>query len=263
MPRVFIPPDAMQGQTILIKETGSVHHLVRVLRLRVGDRLECCDGTGRVYQGTVVQVTDRELRVAVEQSFNEPPSRPRVTLAQALIKPERFEWILEKSTELGVARLIPMMTSRTTIRLDAGAAGPRLTRWRRIIEAASAQCGRSTLPTLDAPQPFEQIVKEIQGASAVLPTLAEERVPLERHLPEIATASEAFLFIGPEGDFSPAELRTASQFGIRTASLGASTLRSETAALAALVLIQQASGRFFARQPSRVADSKTSRIVNG
>ena len=255
MPRVFLPPDAIQGQTILLKDAGSVHHLVRVLRLRVGDQVECCDGTGRVYLGTITGTTDGALRVAVERVVDAPPPQPRVTIAQALIKPERFEWILEKATELGVARIVPMVTSRTTIRLEPSTSGSRLARWHRIIEAASAQCGRSTLPTLDAPQPFEQVVKAIRGAYAVLPTLAQESMPLTRHLAEIPAAPEVFLFIGPEGDFTPAELRVALQHGVRPTWLGPSTLRSETAALAALVLIQQAAGVFAARLPSRVVAS--------
>jgi len=243
MPRVFIPPDAVSQGTILIKDAGMVHHLVRVLRLRAGDRLDCCDGTGQVYIGTVTRTADRALHVAVERHVTEAPPQPPVTLAQALIKPDRFEWILEKATELGVARIIPLTTARTAIRRP-DAAGSRLARWRRIIEAASAQCARSTLPLLESPQPFERVVNALQGTYALLPTLAEESPPLKRHLPDLSAATRVTLFIGPEGDVTPEELCLAKEHGVRTTWLGRSTLRSETAAIATLVLIQHAAGAF-------------------
>ena len=134
MHRVLIPPHAIQGDRIVIGEATTLHHVRDVLRLRAGDRLECFDGQGRSYAGTIVGSSRNSLNVAVDREAVEPQDRLQVTLAQALIKPERFEWCLQKATELGVARILPMVTSRTTVRLPAAHAGGRLARWRRIIE---------------------------------------------------------------------------------------------------------------------------------
>jgi len=243
MPRVFVPPEAVSHETILINDAGTVRHLMRVLRLRAGDRLECCDGTGRVYVGTVTRVAERALHVAVERQRTEAPPQPPVTLAQALIKPDRFEWMLEKATELGVARILPLITARTTIRHPSAVGSARVARWRRILEAASAQCVRSIVPSLETPQRFEDVVTSLQATCALLPTLAEESPPLNHYLPEVSAATHVDLLIGPEGDFTPEELRLAKQHGVRTTWLGRSTLRSETAALAVLTLIQHAAGR--------------------
>lgn len=242
MPRVFVSPEAVSQETILINDAGTVHHLMRVLRLRAGDRLECCDGTGRVYVGTVTRVAERALRVAVERQTIEAPPQPPVLLAQALIKPDRFEWVLEKATELGIARIVPLITARTTIRHPSAAGSARVARWRRILGAASAQCARSIVPSLETPQLFERVVTSLQATYALLPTLAEESPSVNHYLPEVSTAAHVALLIGPEGDVTPEELCLAKQHGVRTTWLGRLTLRSETAAIAALTLIQHAAG---------------------
>ena len=238
MPRVLIPPHAIHGDSITITDDSTLHHLLHVLRLSVGDRLECFDGQGRIYAGSVIRRARRELTVTIDRTTEESPAPVAITLAQALIKPERFEWAIQKATELGVARLMPMMTSRTAVRPRAERA-QRLARWQRIAEEASSQCGRATVPIIEEPQAFERILEQLRGRPAILFTLLEGS-PLEEHLLDLKGACEAAILIGPEGDFSPEEVALATQRGIRTARLGGLVLRSETAAIATLAILQHA-----------------------
>ena len=238
MHRTVIPPHAVQDDMILIDDPQTVHHLVRVLRVKPGDQLECLDGQGHVYRGTITCCARSQLTVAIERQSKEPPARLQITLAQALIKPQRFEWVIEKATELGVVRVIPMVTSRTTIRFGSGREAHRVERWRRIAESAAAQCGRATLPAIQAPQLFRRVLEQLSGRYALLPTLAEESESLARALRGLEDATEAVILVGPEGDFSPAEVALAKRQGAHTTSLGRLTLRSETAAIATLTILQ-------------------------
>ena len=242
MHRVFIPPEAVRGGTITITDAKTLHHLRHVLRLGAADRLECFDGRGHSYVGSIVRGDRRQLTVSVDQRTEEPTPRLSITLAQALIRPERFEWLLEKATELGVVRVIPMMTDRTTARVVGDRGRARQARWQRIIASAASQCGRAKLPLLEAPQPFQRLVERFSGRPALLPTLTAEGESLAEGFRELREAAEAIVLIGPEGDFSPAEVALATRHGARPVGLGRHTLRSETAAIAILAVLQHAAG---------------------
>ena len=110
MHRVLIPPQTVRRDEITVDDPRDVHHLMRVLRIKPGEELECFDGQGRTYRGRVTQVGDRELTVSVDQRREEPAPRVKVTLAQSLIHPARFDWVLLKATELGAARITPLVT---------------------------------------------------------------------------------------------------------------------------------------------------------
>ena len=200
--------------------------------------MECFDGRGRTYIGPVTRCTRREL--LIESEYESTTSAPplRITLAQSLIRPERFEWILQKATELGAERILPTMTSRTTIRLSPGQGRLRLARWRRIVEAAATQCGRATLPLLEDPQPFERVLEQLSGQEGLLLTLTEDGAPLAERLHQLQPPAAVMVLIGPEGDFSPEEVAQARRHGAHPVRLGSSILRSETAALATLAVLQ-------------------------
>ena len=242
MPRVLIPQESRRDEAITIRDRKALHYLFHVLRVRVGDRLECFDGAGRSYVARIVRRTRSELTAHVEQCRSEPAPALKVTLAQALIRPDRFEWVIEKATELGVSVIIPIATSRTTIRSAAAVAGSRLLRWRRIAEGACAQCGRATLPLIRELRSFPEVVADLKGQPAVSPTLATDGPPFSAYLQELQGASAVTVFIGPEGDFSPEEVAFATQHGVHPVWLGRLTLRSETAAIVALTLLQRAAG---------------------
>ena len=117
-----------------------------------------------------------------------------------------------------------------------------MSRWRRIAEAAAAQCGRGTLPSIAQPQAFEDVLKMVGSRYALLPTLAEQGTPLGDHRVHLQRAREATVIIGPEGDFSPEEVALAKQYGAHPITLGRATLRSETAALVTLTVLQHLVG---------------------
>lgn len=242
MHRVFIPPRSTPGSEITIDNPRDVHHLVRVLRIKPGDELECFDGRGWTYRGRVTHVGAHQLTVSIDHRNQEPAPRFRLTLAQSLIQPARFEWVLQKATELGVAQITPVVTSRTTVRPSSRGAAHRMERWRRIVTEAAAQCGRATLPVVEEPQRFEEVLKTLGGRYVLVPTLAASGAPLEDHLKRLAGVSDVIILIGPEGDFTPEEVSLAQRAGAHPASLGKTVLRSETAAMTTLAILQHTLG---------------------
>ncbi len=244
MHRILIPPSAVQGDAVVIRDAAILHHVCHVLRLSTGSPLECLDGRGRRYVGTIAQRSPQALVLAITRRAEEPLARPEITVALALIQPQRYEWFIQKSTELGAARLMPMLTARTTIRATPGRLAARQARWRRIVESAAAQCGRAAVPPIDPPRRFSEVLARVRGSLTLMPTLADEGVALGEALAGLRGVDRATLLIGPEGDFTPEEVREATQAGAQAVRLGPLTLRSETAALAALVVLQYAAGRW-------------------
>ena len=245
MHRVLVPPHAVQRDRVIVSDPDRLHHLRHVLRVSTGDALECCDGQGHSYTGRILTHSARALVVQLDAALPEPPVVLPVTLAVSLIKLDRFEWMVEKATELGVDRLLPLVTARTVIRPSPAQAERRVERWRRIIREAAQQCGRRRLPEIEAPQPFERAIAGFaQDACMLMPTLAGQTVPLRDALAGLAQRGSAAILIGPEGDFTPEEARLAAGRGATLVSLGALTLRSETAALATLAAVRYAAGTF-------------------
>lgn len=242
MHRVFVPPDAIRGDQVIIQDAATRHHLCRVVRVRRGDRLECFDGTGRRYAGPIVKASAQELVVAVERSDEERPPRIAFTLAQAFIRPQRFEWVIQKAAELGVAAVIPIFTARTTIRPSAKEATSRRSRWQRIAQEAAAQCGRATVPTVHDPRPLSSVLTALGAYPALMLTLVADGLPLQEAAARLAGAAEAVIFIGPEGDFTAEEAALAKRHGVCAVRLGRLTLRSETAAIATLAILQHLMG---------------------
>ncbi|MBI4340799.1 MAG: 16S rRNA (uracil(1498)-N(3))-methyltransferase [Candidatus Omnitrophica bacterium] len=235
MPRILISPTDLSDSLITLHDRDTLHHLTHVLRVKAGASVECFDGQGTVYAGTVVSRGQAMVTIQVERQWRETSDAAAVVLLPALIRPERFDWMVEKATELGVSAVRPIITARTTVR----AAGPgRIARWRRIAQSAAAQCGRATVPAIEAPKRFKEAASSLQGASACLPTLAERGLPLSAFLAGCRPQMPLAIFIGPEGDFSPEEIALATTHGITPVSLGRLTLRAETAAVAALSLVQ-------------------------
>lgn len=242
MHRVLISPTAIRGGSITIRHPATVHHLVRVLRLTIGDRVECFDGAGRIALGSIARTARGELTINVERESAEPPPSCPVTLAVALIQPQRFEWVLEKATELGVAHVIPLVSSRTAVRVSSSVPPARMERWTRIMESAAAQCGRAILPTCEEPRAVAGLLEHLRGRPAMMLTLVPGSAPLSAGLRALSAGRELTALIGPEGDFSPEEVALARQCGVWAVHAGRSILRTETAAIALLAVLQHALG---------------------
>lgn len=239
MHRILIAPQILAGSTVTITDRWTVHHLRDVLRVRVGEPIACADGRGRVYIGRIAQRDAGVVTVAVERQQQDAASLLRITLAQAMIRPERFEWMLQKATELGVGRIIPMLCARSSVRQASPA---RAARWRRIVEAATAQCGRATAPTIERVTPFAAVLEAAQGTPSWLLSVAADGRPVSEALGRLGGRATLTILIGPEGDFTAEEVQRALGTGVEPVHLAGGILRSETAALAALVLAQQAVG---------------------
>lgn len=241
MPRIVISPDAVRGNSISVEDPDDLHHLVNVLRVQVGDRLECFDGAGNEYAGPILRCSRDSLVMTIRERATEMPQPLAVTLGQSLIQPERFEWVIQKTTELGVDRIIPLLTQRTTVRrLSREQAARKLTRWQRIAAEAAKQCGRSWLTRIDAPQELSEVLAASSATDirVLMPTLVGEARSLRSELDSLKGLTRVLVLIGPEGDFTAEEVALAQRAGAHPVSLGRLTLRSETAAIAVLAVLQ-------------------------
>ena len=229
---------------VTLDDPQQIHHLRDVLRLGVGDQIMAFNGQGSQWLGTIVRVSARRVVIQLEQQRDRPVERAvSVWLGQALLKADRFEWVIQKATELGVATLSPLVTRHTVVRLSSEQAITRRQRWQRIATEAAKQCQRATIPVIDPPQSLEAFLRRMQRPSLILiPTLSVTAIPLQEVLPARQAGREAVALIGPEGDFSPEEVALAETFGARPVSLGPYTLRAETAAVALLAILQHVLG---------------------
>ena len=234
MPRFFVEPNDItsdeNGEHITIKGDDAVH-IAKVLRMKVGEHLTACDTDGFEYE-TVVQSLGGVVVLDViskKTSENEPPYE--ATVYQSLVRGERFDTVLQKATELGAKRIVPVITSRCTVRLEKKEYEKKVTRWQRIVHEAAKQCGRASVPTVSCPIAFEEAVKE--AAQADLPLFCfegEGTLPITIHTETVPNMRTASVMIGPEGGYSDEEATLAKESGMKMTGLGRRILRTETAA---------------------------------
>lgn len=212
------------------------HHLARVLRLSCGDKLICFDGTGREASAQVVKVSAREMVLSVGPSRFLPEGPFRITLAVGVPGQGKLNEIVGQATQMGVGRLIPMITERTVVPESTAASGQKLERLRRIAVEAIKQSGSGKIPEIVPACRFDDLIRSFPQYDRVL--LASVEGPWEP-LPKIlqARCRRPLILVGPEGDFSPLEIERAVQGGARRFSLGPTVLRCETACVAAVSLI--------------------------
>jgi len=232
--RFHAPPGTLSAETIDLDAAES-HHLARVLRLRAGDVVFAFDGEGREWECEVAASHHRSSRLAIRRQLEDTvESALDLTLAQALTRGDRFDLIVQKATELGVTRIIPVSSEHAETRKSADRTEPRLERWQRISLEALKQCGRRRLVTITGPVHFPALCQELSGAPAVI---FSERGGLA--FPSLAAPAPGLtLVVGPEGGWSEAELALASTHGLIPVHLGPRILRTETAAIAAVAIAQ-------------------------
>lgn len=244
MHRVLIELDESTPNTLVISDPSSTHHLQRVLRVQAGEGIECLNGKGRCARGFIESVSRQEIAVGVREWIAKARPKLNLTLAQALIKPECYEWALQKAVELGAARIVPLITQRTTQQMAQLRAGsPRLARWRRIVESSLVQCGRLWLPQVEAPASFAAFISDAKQESRLLCTVEEPRIPFTEAIQGISAESlNIAIAIGPEGDFTTEEACLARESGWQAISLGPTVLRADTATAVVLSVFQYALG---------------------
>lgn len=235
----YAPPVAFQGDTVVLDAEES-HHLRRVLRLPAGARVVVCDGCGRRVEAQVQSLALNETVLRIVQELPCIGESPlAVTLAIGLAKGDTLDLVIRQAAEMGVARIIPFISTyseKTTPERSAR----RLIRWQRLARESLKSCQRSRLPEILAVQSFAQTLPGPEEARIIFWEEARG-AGFSQQAADLRPASVRLL-IGPEGGFSPEEVEQARQAGYQTASLGPRRLRVETAALAALTLVQFAWG---------------------
>ncbi len=240
IPRIYVPQLLTPGCEVeLAPQTGE--HIARVLRLERGHPLRLFNGDGREFSGEIVSLTKRVVTARVLQPMSLPDreSPLRITLGQGIARGEKMDWILQKATELGVAHIVPLITVRTEVKLDAERAERRFAHWHAVIASACEQCGRNRLPHLGKPI-------RLADWAAGLDESAGVRLSLDPHgdiaVRELPPGENATLAVGPEGGLSDQDLAVLAQAGFRGLRLGPRILRTETAGLAALAALQAIHG---------------------
>ncbi len=235
--RVYIDSVLTAGSVVELAR-DSASHLAKVLRVRSGDELVLFNGDGREFHGAIESV--RGSRVLASVGEGRPVDREStlaVTLVQSVPRGDRMDFIVQKATELGVSRIVPILSQRSVVRLDARQSESKIAHWRAVAVSACEQCGRNRLPAIDAAQPLLDYL----GASAPGegPRLVFESDPgsQEREANQ-GSLHAAEIAIGPEGGFGSDELEAFRVAGFFRVGLGPRVLRTETAAIAALVWLQ-------------------------
>jgi len=224
----------LNSNATLELEPEPSHHLSRVLRLGVGDSLILFDGAGGEYPGEITAVDKKHVQVITGEHRKEDCESPLdIHLGIALSRSERMDWIVQKSTELGVRSLTPLSTEHTGVKLTAARADKKNLHWRQVAISACEQCGRNRLPTI---YPMQALNPWLES------TVAERKFVLHHRADHTAGAGDApgtvALLVGPEGGLSENEIEVAEQAGYTSLRLGPRVLRTETAPLAAITILQ-------------------------
>lgn len=249
--RVFVETALTAGSSVeLPRETGS--HLAKVLRARSGDELILFNGDGREFSGSIEEVRGSRVAAFVGEARTVDRESPlAITLIQCVPRGDRMDFIVQKATELGVARIVPVLSQRSVVRLDAAQAQSKAIHWRAVTVSACEQCGRNRLPLVEPVQPLlNYLGMPAPGAgprlvfepeSAPQPYSAAERAPpaaaVNGGCAKVPVA-DAHIAIGPEGGFTSDELEAFRVCGYSQGALGPRVLRTETAAIAAVVWLQ-------------------------
>ena len=234
MPRFFVSPEDItrsdSGCTVTVRGDDA-GHITRVLRMKPGERVTVCDTNGVEYE-TEVRQTGSEVTLDVlssRMSENEPPYKAIVF--QALVKGDRFDTVLQKSTELGAAEIVPVMTARCMVKLNRQEYAKKVERWQRIAYEAAKQCGRAVIPKVHDPVTFKEALSMAAECDAALFCYeGGGTVPLPGILPEFKAPKSIAVMIGPEGGYADEEAADAENAGLKMTGLGRRILRTETAA---------------------------------
>lgn len=230
----YCPPEEVKRDILTI--TGEeAHHLVRVMRHRIGDVVQVVDGMGGEYEAAIERLCGDwvECRITARRRRTAEPIA-RVVLAQALAKGAHFDLVVEKATEMGVAGIIPMTTERTVVALEEE---QKKERWRKLAIAAMKQSGRSVLPTIEGVSGFRDVVQRAKEFDSALIAWEGERQKLRDLLKASTGMRKVLVLVGPEGGFSEEEVNLAHSKHLQTFSMGTRKLRTETAGVLAVALV--------------------------
>jgi 16S rRNA (uracil1498-N3)-methyltransferase len=240
--RIFVEQTLVSGKGVGLPEQAGLH-LTRVLRLEAGAPVTLFDGTGGEYEGTLERDGKKIWARVGTHSAIERESPLQVTLIQGVARGERMDLIVQKATELGVTRILPVFAERSVVKVDASKGARKLEHWRSIAISACEQCGRNRVPQVAEPIPLGDAVRALEPGSARYLLAAGARTTLAAAVRHDA-GKPAVLLIGPEGGLADAEREFAGANDFTACSMGPRTLRTETAGLSALAILQTVGGDF-------------------
>lgn len=235
MPRYFVDKNNITETEILV--TGEdVKHIATVLRGRIGDKLEVCDGDGFDYSCVITDIDKSQIKL---QPLDKTPSgsepRTKVTLFQGLPKSDKMELIIQKCVELGIDKIVPVATEHAVVKLDKKDGAKKVERWQKIALSAAKQSGRGKIPEIGEVVSFKSALEMCQG-QAIIAYENEKDNDLKKALENFKSEKISF-FIGPEGGFSQEEVSQAISKGVKPITLGQRILRTETAAMALTAIL--------------------------
>jgi len=244
MPKFFVPKENIDGDRITIN-SEDVSHITRVLRMSAGDTLLLCDGRGFDYDAEITEVSQKEIICTVtdrRKSDTEP--NIEVTLFQGLPKAAKMEYIIQKTTELGITRIVPCRMSRCVAKIEnAKAEAKKLDRWRKIAESAAKQSGRGIVPEIAPSVSIDEAIEQLKECDiAFAPYECEEMSTLKDVLSSCDEPKKIGFIIGPEGGFDMSEIEKLRAADITTVTLGRRILRTETAGEAVLAMVMYEKG---------------------
>lgn len=243
MSRFFVLPQQIDGSTIRI-EGGDAQHIGKVLRLNVGDNITICDGAGNDYQAEICRIEKNEvLSQIISQAKADTEPQLRVVLYQGIPKASKMDFVIQKAVELGAMEIVPVITKRSVVKLDAKSAKGKVERWNKIAAEASKQCNRAVIPSVAPVAKLDEALSHMQQQELKLvPYEAEEKTGLRDVLEQNPHVSSVGILIGPEGGFDQAEIEKAREAGLLPVRLGRRILRTETAPLAVISALMYAYG---------------------
>jgi 16S rRNA (uracil1498-N3)-methyltransferase len=238
MPRFYVPYPQIENGMLRI-EGNEVRHIRRVLRLKAGDEIIVFNGSVKEYNGTIVEEDPSSVVIRIQNIFPSPKESPlEITLAQSLLKGEKMDYLIQKVTELGIKEIIPFFSSRSVPLLDKSKKLKRLHRWERIAIEASKQCGRGMIPKIELFKDYSEMLETSSPDFLRLILWEGEGVRLKEVLEGSKEKTKIFFIVGPEGGLSHEEVTDAKRKGFIPITLGRRILRSETASLCLLSILQ-------------------------
>ena len=243
MNRCYLPPDRWDAALPELDEAES-KHLAGVMRVRAGERIGLLDGRGNLGEAEVVAPHKKRTAVRLLSRTAVPPFAPRRILAQALVREQKMDWLIQKAVELGVNAIWPLQTDRAVVRIRPEEAERKAARWQAIALAACKQSGNPWRPEIAPPRPLPEALAALRGApgAACFGALQAGALPLPAFFGRLRREDcpQVAAFIGPEGDFSPAEVELLLAAGVQPVTFGPIVFRVETAALFILSSLQYA-----------------------
>lgn len=239
MSKFFVPRENITQDTIVITG-GDVSHISRVLRMEKGDKLTLCDGRGIDYEAEISEIYSEKIICHIKsQKKSCTEADIEVTLVQGIPKASKMDYIIQKTTELGISHIIPCTLSRCIVKFENHKAEEKkVERWRKISEEAAKQSGRGVIPEVLMPKNLDEVIEELKDFDIVfVPYECEEENNLKSILTSCQNPKKVGFIIGPEGGFDISEIEKIRNAGIQTITLGKRILRTETAGEAVLSMV--------------------------